>query len=48
MDVCKADKIVAECLLETVANLDPEIRSNGRIRVTLPLDLTFGLGFATD
>jgi len=46
--VCKIDKIVIEDLLETVANLDPEFRSNGRIRITLPLDLTSGLGFATD
>jgi hypothetical protein len=48
MDLCKADKIVTEDLLETVANLDPEVRFNGRIRVTRPLDLTSGLGFATD
>ena len=47
MDVCKADKTVIEDLLEGVANLDPEVRSNGRIRVTLLLDLTSGLGFAT-
>ena len=48
MDVCKPDKTVAEYLLETVAILDPEIRSNGSIRVTLPLDLASELGFATD
>ena len=47
MDVCKADKIVIEDLLQTVANLDPEVRFNGRIRDTLPLDLTSGVGFAT-
>ena len=48
MNVCKADETVIEDLLETVANLDPEIKSNGRIRVTLSLDLTPGLGFVTD
>jgi hypothetical protein len=47
MAACEADKTVIEDLLEAVANLDPEVRSNGRIRVTLSLDLTSGLGFAT-
>jgi hypothetical protein len=47
MDVRKVDKTVTEYLLEAVTNLDLEVRSNGRIRVTLSLDLTSGLGIAT-